>query len=227
MLTEGEFEGCQAIIIRPAKPFPFLKLPKEARKRIYDYYFAPKGVVDSEIQVEGKRAAKDLYAKAYADGSKNRVALLAVNKEIYEEAIQIFYAHKIRMESTTTMSDFLVQTGSAVRARLTDVAVNAWVKTTSRNAMMLLAEARNLKNLHIDSGVSSEGDTAKAAKAFWTDAYKFLEAVGAVKGDKAAGVDAVTFGQKAFTWKDDKKTARPWKDESVEEFRDILKGKLK
>ena len=57
--------------------------------RIYDQYFAPKGVLGDAIAIEAKRSCskskdvnKDLYAKIYADGSKQRVAVLAVNKEV-------------------------------------------------------------------------------------------------------------------------------------------------
>jgi len=34
-MTEGLLRGCQAVIMRPAEPFPFLKLPAELRNRIY------------------------------------------------------------------------------------------------------------------------------------------------------------------------------------------------
>lgn len=34
------------------------------------------------IVLDGKRQNKEMYAKTYANGSKNRVALLAVNKEV-------------------------------------------------------------------------------------------------------------------------------------------------
>lgn len=82
MITEGPFEGYQAILLRPAKAFPYLKLPKEVRARIYGFYFAQKGVVGEAIVLDGKRANKDIYAKTYAESSKDRVGLLAVNKEV-------------------------------------------------------------------------------------------------------------------------------------------------
>ncbi|GAB1731135.1 hypothetical protein NU195Hw_g3575t1 [Hortaea werneckii] len=81
MLTEGPHEGHQAIIIRPAKAFEFLKLTKEIQARVYEYYFAQKGVVGETIVLDGKRANKEIYAKTFAEGSKTRVGLLAVNKE--------------------------------------------------------------------------------------------------------------------------------------------------
>lgn len=207
-----------------------MQLPKEARKRTYDIYFAARGVVNNPIIVEARRKGKDtkeLYAKNYADGSKNRVALLAANKEIYEEAIQVFYANTITFESTTTLTDFLCQLEPTLRARLTNIAVNAWVKTTSHNAMVLLAEARNMRSLHIDSGIMTDDDVAKAVKYFWGNIIKFVEAVNAAKGNKAAGIDIIKFGPKAFNYKDDKGTVKPWSNEMVAELKDMLKGKVK
>ena len=83
MLTEGEFEGHQAIVIRPAKPFEFMKLSAEVRNRIYNYYFGSKGVVGEGIVLDGKRSTtKDVYAKTYANSLKHRVGILTVSKEV-------------------------------------------------------------------------------------------------------------------------------------------------
>lgn len=84
MLTEGPDEGCQVILIRPAKPFKFLDLTEEIRTIIYGYYFANKGVVDDAIQLDGKRKnfTNDIYAKTYSNDSKTRIGLLAVNKQV-------------------------------------------------------------------------------------------------------------------------------------------------
>ena len=201
-------------------------MPKEARKRVYDYYFAPEGVPNAAIVAEGKRHnSKIMYAKLYAAGSKDRVGLLRVNKEVYEEAIQILYSNTIQFESTSTLSDFLVQLDPSLRARLTGIVINTWIKTTCRTAMMLLAEARNIKSLKIDSSVLGDEDPAKAAKTFWSDGYKFLDTVGSAKGDKSAAVDVLSFGRKAPA--EGKKKPKAHSEEYVEEFKDNLKGKLK
>ncbi|TKA72203.1 hypothetical protein B0A55_06964 [Friedmanniomyces simplex] len=227
VITEGQYEGYQAVLLRPAKAFPFLKLPKEVRIRTYGFYFAQKGVVGEAIVIEGKRANKEVYAKTFAEGSKNRVGLLAVNKEIHEEAVQVFYAHTLKMESTSTLLDFLSQIPPSVRPLLKSLHIKTYIKTTSRNAMHFLADSRNLTQLHIDASVFSEGDPAKAAKTFYADAYKFLESIGAAKGEKTAGVKVLEFGRQAFQFKDDKKNAKPWASALVEEFRENLRNKLK
>jgi hypothetical protein len=61
-----------------------MKLTPEVRKRIYTFYFLAKGQGSLPITFDGKRKndAKDPYSKMFAEGSKNRVGLLAVNKEV-------------------------------------------------------------------------------------------------------------------------------------------------
>ncbi|KAK5134356.1 hypothetical protein LTR08_006536 [Meristemomyces frigidus] len=229
VLTEGPYEGQQAIILRPAKAFPFLGIPVSVRTRIYGYYFAQKGVVDDGIVIDGKRTnvSKDLYAKTYAEGSKSRVGLLAVNKEIHNEATPLFYAHALKLESTTMLLDFLSQLPTHVRPLLRALEIKTWVKTTSRNALHFLAEARHLQRLRFETGVFAEADAAKAGKVFYADSYKFLEAIGAERGDKGAGVDVLEFGKMALTYKDENKAVKAWEKAWVEEFKENLRGKLR
>lgn len=83
ILTEGMHQGLQAIIIRPAKPFKFVDLPETVRNTVYRMYFAPKGLTELHVPIvlDSKRTVdKKPYSKSFADGSKNRVGLLAVNK---------------------------------------------------------------------------------------------------------------------------------------------------
>ncbi|KAI7302562.1 hypothetical protein KC315_g16078 [Hortaea werneckii] len=108
--------------------------------------------------------------------------------------------------------------------------------------MHFLAEAQNLTRLRIESGVycgSEPADPVKASKAFYADAYKFLEAIAAASAFKAAGekgndggskkdagVDLLEFGRLALVCKDEKKVVRPWDLEKVEEFRECLRERL-
>lgn len=224
----GEWDGHEAIIIKPAKPFPLMKLPKEARASIYSYYFAPTRVTNREIVLEGKRSNREIYAKQYCEGSKFRVGLLAVNKEVYDEALPILYNHSLRFDTTATLLDFLGQLPNTVRPRITKISIKAFVKTAARNAMHFLAESPSITTLHIDGGVYAGDDPVKAAKEFYDCAYKFLEAVGGRKGSKTAGVDVIVFGKEALMHKagnDKKKHA--WDEEMIDEFKTALKAKLK
>ncbi|KAK5172013.1 uncharacterized protein LTR77_003650 [Saxophila tyrrhenica] len=227
VFTEGEFEGHQAIILKPAKAFEFARLPEEVRKRVYKFYFAASGIVGKEIVLEGRRPDKDIYAKSYAEGSKSRVALLAVNKAIYEEAAPILYETALRLESTTTLVDFISQSEESLKSKLNNIEIKNFVKTQSRNALNNLSNCPNITRLHIDTGVSGDGEPVKAAKTFWLDASKFLEAASARMGEKGAGVEVLSFGRQAFTSKEGKGTAQPWPEEMRKEFIEELKGKMK
>lgn len=61
-----------------------MKLPIEVRTRIYGFLFFTKGQGSQPIALDGKRKdeTKALYAKSFAEGSKTRVGILAVSKEV-------------------------------------------------------------------------------------------------------------------------------------------------
>lgn len=100
-IPDGDDKGLQVIVMKPAKAFEFLKLPAEARKIIYDLYFNAKGIAGEPIVLDGKRKteSKDPYAKSYASGSKCRVALLAVCKEVSALSYFCHYSWLIQARS--------------------------------------------------------------------------------------------------------------------------------
>lgn len=181
-----------------------MKLPIDVRKRIFCLYFASKGIEGEPVTIDGKRKneLKDPYAKNYAEGSKYRVALLAVNKEvttksqrpctacmplthrqIHNEAMPLFYALPLRFDTPSTLMTFFAGLPSGVRMHLRHVEIRSYVKKDAKTALAFLAEAKNLAHLRIEMNVVNEDDVAKAAKSFWLDVGKLLEAVGA-KFDK-------------------------------------------
>ena len=84
-MPEGqEYEGHQVVLIKPSQAFKFLKLPKEVRNRIYKFLFFTKGQGAVPIVIDGKRKyePKDPFAKSFAEGSQDRIAILKVNKEV-------------------------------------------------------------------------------------------------------------------------------------------------
>ena len=240
VIDEGEFAGHQAVILRPAKPFQLTELPREVRKRIYAIYFAPNGVVNGEIVLEGKDTKKNIFAKAYSEGQKDRVALLRVSKDVSFDATQILYNHVLRIESTTTLVDLLSQHEKypTTKANLRKLNVKSYIKTTSRTALQLLAGSPHVSYLNFDLGVAGQDDTAKAAKDFHTDAERFFDAVYVEKKkseknknfEKRDVVDILSFGREAFKRKLDKEKggkAKAWDEDMREEFFENLKAKLK
>ncbi|CZT19547.1 uncharacterized protein RCC_05398 [Ramularia collo-cygni] len=202
VLTEGPYQGYQAIILRPAKPFKFMDLPIAVRNTVYRMYFAPKGLTEetTAIVLDGKRATDKVpYSKSFADGSKQRVGLLAVSKMVNAEAAAILYNHPLRFESTTVLGEFLVEYRST-RSKICNVEVKNY-KKGARMALILLAEAPNIRRLRLEGGVSTETDPRKAAKALYMEAAQLLEAIGKQKQAKDAGVEVLEFGKEALTIK--------------------------
>ena len=128
--------------------------------------------------------------------------------------------------------DFMTQIDTSVRPHIVNVEIKNYQKTSARNALSLLAECKNLNRLHFDSGVYAEGDPQRAARAFFADAHKFLQAINTAKGNKEAGVNALSFAKGALTLKDegkgkDGKSSRNWPDHMVKEFKESLQAKMK
>lgn len=124
-------------------------------------------------------------------------------------------------------------TYTSLRERVTSVEIKLYQKTSSRNALHLLSEAKNLTRLSFESGVTNESDPVKAAKAFWNDSYKFLQAVGTRREDKdnTKAIEVLNFHEDALTMKDeskknDKNATEPWSDDMIEDFKQALVAKL-
>jgi len=177
-----------------------MKLTPEIRKRIYTFYFFTKGQGSLPITLDGKRKTetKDPYAKSFAEGNKNRVGLLAISKEasilcvslciivadfaqINEEATPVLYCRPLRFESPSVLMAFFADLESPLRIHLRHVEINQYVKKDAKTALAFLAEAKNLEHLRIEVGMAMDDNIAKAARNFWLDACKLLEAVGSKK----------------------------------------------
>lgn len=95
----------------------------------------------------------------------------------------LFYALPLRFDTPSTLMTFFAGLPSGVRMHLRHVEIRSYVKKDAKTALAFLAEAKNLAHLRIEMNVVNEDDVAKAAKSFWLDIGKLLEAVGA-KFDK-------------------------------------------
>lgn len=217
-----------------------MRLPEVVRNTVYRMYFAPKGLTEltTPIVVDGKRTIdKAPFSKSFADGSKNRVGLLAVSKavrtvepialwlspltssQINAEAVPVLYSHPLRFESTLLLGEFLVENCST-RVHITNIEVKAFRKG-ARMPLTLLAESPKLRRLQFEVGVTTEADPRKAARAFYLDAAQLLDAIGKQKQDKDAGVDIIEFAKGSLTTKGDK--TKNYTEEMVEEFVESLK----
>lgn len=132
----------------------------------------------------------------------------------------LYGRHPLRFESTDLLRDFLVE-NKDTRDKICNVEVKLY-KKQARLALILLAEATNLRRLKLESGVTTDGDIRKAAKAFYLDAAQLLDAVGKQKQDKDAGVDLLEFPKGALTAKSGDKI-KLYNEEAVAQFIQELK----
>lgn len=225
LLEDGPFTGYQAILIRPTQPFPFLRLPKELQLQVYQYYFAP--TCNAPLLIDSRRGlSKAPFAKKYAAGSRNRVALLAVNKEINESATPVLYHQTITFESTAFLLEYLVELPAAAREKLFHVEARVYHRPSARMALNLLAEARNINKVTFTTGVGSGHDIEKIATSFFNDSSKFLESKAANTGDRCAGMRSFDFGNMALTVKAGDQQ-KPWTPAMVKRFVEHIESKLR
>jgi hypothetical protein len=223
VIEDGPYKNCQAILIQKTSfEFPLMQLPEEARVMVYRHY------IDGEIAIDAKRnSTHEVYAKKYAAGSKNRVALLVANKAISQVAVQVLYEQTITFETSAHLLEFMTQVSPSVRSKLRRIKIKNYNKSTARTAFNLLVDADNIETVTIESGIANDGDIKKAAKQFHGDTSKYLEAMAARKGKKEVDLCGVfVLGRHALAIKDGSKI-RPWAPDKVQEFEAAVTAKIK
>ncbi|THV72545.1 hypothetical protein D6D28_03891 [Aureobasidium pullulans] len=220
--------GCQAIIIKPAAPFQFMKLPKDIRGRILRYNLAPKnadGVLLNKIDIVEKSGA--IKAKDYAKEFKHRLAITILNKESAAEARQILYGFRLKFDNTMSLLQFMSSAGDEVRKAMCRVTIGNWVKGTAMASMTMLMDCTNLTSVVILAGVGTNSKPDKAAKVFFAEAGRFIQnLVTANGGRKEVVFEIITFGKHCFSIKDEDEL-EDWDDDQVNIFTSEVNAKLK
>ncbi|KAK6003693.1 hypothetical protein QM012_009464 [Aureobasidium pullulans] len=226
--------GLQVLALKPSAPFPFMKLPKHIRTRILTLNLAPitKGRIELTTDTKSGNVKAKEYSKEFKDNefcthSKHRAAVAILNKEVADEARQILYGTRLRFDTTTTLLNFLSQIGDDARKAMSTITITNYIKATAMPCMNLLADCRNLKKITIVGGVGVNSTPQKAAKNFFTESGRLLQAiVHAADGDKDAALDVISFGKKCFTIKEEDEIVE-WDEENLESFVEQITDKLK
>jgi len=204
---------------RDTKPFPFMDLPPELRDMIYDMVLTdPNGASlvsktkacrrtvrrgriyssDDGTYWYGRRRLPSQGAEDNASKTTSLVPnILALSKQIRDEAINYLYNQDFIFEDTVALHRFLATIGHRNQQRLLNIEIKAFAsgrRTIPVNhcAFALLAGATNLKSLKI--GHHQGGyyrSPVNHAQGLYRTTHFFLEAYGDVHGRRDAGVDII------------------------------------
>jgi hypothetical protein len=209
-----------------SKIFPFMQLPAEIRNIIYNYTLADA----SGINLVGafkhrRRTVQRISAEVQShirNQSYHRInsipdgkgttseepvelvpSLLAVSKQIYQEACDILYGNEFIFTDTFALYNFLLNLGPSGAKHLKHVQLLGWgygrgMKGYNHSCFAVLVWATNLETIHLHNNAGYYRAPKGNATQLYRDAFPWLEAVGAAKGKADAAVDVLRLSSKLF-----------------------------
>lgn len=233
--------------------FPFMSLPTELRNYIYELALHDDSgmtLVSKTKSYKRTVARRQIRNKLLFYGGGLRKAspadepkrlipnLLAVNKQIYYEAIGYLYMQPIIVEDTYTLHNFLATIGSH-RSRVTHIIIRGYGcgkgthKAMNFCAFTLLAACVNLRTIFLDCKIGWVRPPKNLAQQIYRDAHYFLNEFGLANGRRDAGVDILQLKECNFD-RDDypgwyrrmKKDQVPEREEFKREFQTELRKLL-
>lgn len=167
------------------------------RGRVYDH--------DDGSYWYGRRRVSNIDAQESAPKNTTMVPnLLAVNKQVRDEAINYLYNQDLIFEDTLALHRFLATIGLRNQKRLLNIELKAFAtgrRTMPVNycAFALLGNATNLKSVKISRHHSGwYRSPANHAQGLYRDAHFFMEAFGDANGRKDAAVDIFDIAEDNF-----------------------------
>lgn len=130
-------------------------------------------------------------------------SLLAVNKQIYAEGINILYGHEFVFLDPSALYAFLINLGPSGARHLKSIRLMRWEYGRAKAAynhacFAVLAWATNLTSFHINAPIGTYRTTRDGADQLYRNAFPWLEAFGAAKGKRDAALDILHLGEKCF-----------------------------
>ncbi|ORY01983.1 hypothetical protein BCR34DRAFT_89586 [Clohesyomyces aquaticus] len=194
MLKEGPYAGHVAIIVKQSVPFPFLRLPKKIRARVFRHIVLhPEGAITMALKQGGTKTA---YAPSYQ--SKNRLAILQVSHQVHDEALPLLYGQLFHFPGTQVISSFLLQLGSN-RKHLKNIRSDTYNSQSARTVFHLLTEAASFERLSF-AHVSSNEQPKTAIRNIYNDAHGWL--LGLDPKNPSKGLNVLSFDHSAFHWRE-------------------------
>lgn len=197
--------------------FRLLDLPPELRDAIYDAALLDgdgvslvavnKGycatVRRGRVPFDRRRPTPSEDVTPYVPGPL-RPKLLAVSKQIHDEAIGILYGQPFAFQNTVALHSFLGMIGQANMKRLLHLTVQGWScgrgigKAANHAGLTLLQGAVNLKSLTLDCHLDDASNPKSHARFFFRQSHHFLQHYGFAKGRKDAAFDILNINECNF-----------------------------
>jgi hypothetical protein len=226
-----------------SKIFPFLQLPAELRNRIYEECLKDG---DEGIFLHGKQSSyrrvvvrslpQDCHSQYHRYNRRYRFQssqssedgenqselkplitnLLAVNHQIYQEAVSILYNQRITVADTYALHSFLTQLTARTVGFIRHLRISSWCSSRSHKAInfpamsaLAASGAVNLERLELDCALGyfhsygwRTGRTTpvplRVARKVYRDCYPWMQAMARAKGDMYAAVDILEISGENF-----------------------------
>ncbi|KAI9668111.1 MAG: hypothetical protein M1821_000931 [Bathelium mastoideum] len=151
-VPDGTYQGQEVLIMKPAPPFPFLKLPVEIRLAIYG------GVLGHEKRISIDSVNGGFYANKFH--GKHRLAILSVNKQIQAEALpELYRGRTFCFGDPSSLAKFFHRSGvSAKRVEAIDLLWAFLTRRTMRRLSGGLAKCQILKRVRVSIGIDGDGE---------------------------------------------------------------------
>lgn len=209
------------------KIFSFLKLPAEIRNVIYTYALTdPHGINFVAVQRNRRRSVERVSQKTLESVSGGRIyyhpttindrfddaddapmslvpSLLAVNKQIHQEACDILYSNELVFADPVALYAFMINLGPVSASRLRKIRLNGWgwgrtTKAYNNACFAVLIRATGLEKFRIDTNISWHSQPKGTAQQLYRDAFPWLEAVGDAKGKFDAALDILEVAEESL-----------------------------